>query len=88
MAFANNLYFPVPFRRTVFFPFSILDVSQERPCRVVHLSGTCGRAGGAVCVLQTHLFGSLVLEESDFHWDCTIKHFYSRHSWKELSLCS
>lgn len=24
-------------------------MSQERPCSVVHLSGTGGRAGGAVC---------------------------------------
>lgn len=86
MAFATNLYFSVPFRRTIFFPFLILDVSQERPCRVVHLSGTCG-SGGAVCVLQTHLFGSPIPEESDFHCDCTVKHLYSRYSWKELSLC-
>lgn len=49
MAFATNLYFFVPFRRTVFFPVSILDVSQEIPCSIVHLSGTGGRAGGAVC---------------------------------------
>lgn len=87
MAFATNLYFFVPFRRTVLFPVLILDVSQERPCRIVHLSGAGGRAGDAVCVLlQTHLFMFPVLGESYFHWDCTVKHLYSRYSWKELPL--
>lgn len=51
MAFATNLYFVVPIRRTVFFSVSILDVSQGRPCRIVHLSGTGDGADGAVCVL-------------------------------------
>lgn len=69
MAFATNLYFFVPFRRTIFFPVLILDVSQERPCVGFHLSGTGGRAGSADSVFQIRLFrfGNHLLRKSDFH---------------------